>query len=326
MSLAARLTGLQVEYVDGVLLSNDSRAYLPPMPPNNKMGNTAIGAYRAHMNVLRKIIEENITSALVLEGDVDWDIRIKSQMHAFAKASRMLLQPGQEDRRWDITETLPSDSHRSSASSSPYGDINQWDFSWLGHCGARFPPDSNDHVPLGRVEFRDDITVPEQQHIEVQYGGKAIVDEYPPHTRVASRAWGNVCSLAYGITQPGAQKFFYELGIRKLNSAADLMFRQLCGDHGKNPHDRPTERCLTVQPQLFQHHRPIAPKSTFSDIGNHGDHYNEVAFTRNVRWSTRINFSKLVRGDINYTDQFLDGAPAQDFEPDLHEPVDDNRP
>jgi hypothetical protein len=28
----------------------------------------------------RSIVEQNITSALVMEDDIDWDIRIKSQM------------------------------------------------------------------------------------------------------------------------------------------------------------------------------------------------------------------------------------------------------
>lgn len=317
MSLAARLTDLDIEYVDGVQidLGSDARKYLPPMTDNPQLSSGAVGAYRAHMNVLRRIIEQNITTALVLEGDVDWDIRIKSQMHKFARASRMLLEPGQEDRHWNVAESLPSDS---SNPSSPYGDVDRWDLSWLGHCGARFPP-ADGNVPSGRVELRDDITVPEQQHVEIQWGGKAILDEYPPHTRVVSRAWGNVCSLAYGITQKGAQKFLYELGIRKLTDPADLMIRTMCGDHGSNPHGRPTETCLTVQPQLFQHHRPVASKATFSDIDSHGDHYNDLAFTRNIRWSTRVNFPKLVRGDTNYIDQFKDGAPAKDFEPDLHE-------
>lgn len=68
--------------------------------------------------------------------------------------------------------------------------------------------------------------------------------------------------------------------------------------------------CLTVQPQLFQYYRPAGNKSSFSDISDYGIDYNEQAFTRNVRWSIRVNFRKLVDGSTDYIDQFKDGEEA----------------
>jgi hypothetical protein len=82
-----------------------------------------------------------------------------------------------------------------------------------------------------------------------------------------------------------------------------MMLRSVCdGVDG-----RPIRTCLTVQPQLFQHHRPVGAKSTFSDISDHGSEYNDRAFTKNIRWSTRVNFPKLVDGDVDYIDLFKDG-------------------
>ena len=49
MSLAAALSGLQVEYVHGV--THVDRMYLPPGTESPSDGSLA--AYRAHMNVLR---------------------------------------------------------------------------------------------------------------------------------------------------------------------------------------------------------------------------------------------------------------------------------
>ena len=38
-----------------------------------------------------RVVHYNITSALIIEDDVDWDVRIHSLFQAFAKASTALL-------------------------------------------------------------------------------------------------------------------------------------------------------------------------------------------------------------------------------------------
>lgn len=40
---------------------------------------------------------------------------------------------------------------------------------------------------------------------------------------------------------------------------------------------------------------------------DYGDEYNEQAFSKNIRWSTRLNFAKLLRGQEDYVDLFKDG-------------------
>jgi hypothetical protein len=137
----------------------------------------------------------------------------------------------------------------------------------------------------------------------MQFGNDELVTQYPAHTRVVSRARVNTCTLGYGISLPGARRLLYELGLHKMTGTTDMMLRSVCdGVDG-----RPIRTCLTVQPQLFQHHRPVGAKSTFSDISDHGSTYNDRAFTKNIRWSTRLNFPKLVDGDIDYIDLFKDG-------------------
>jgi len=88
------------------------------------------------------------------------------------------------------------------------------------------------------------------------------------------------------------------------------MLKEMCD--GRN--GRRIRTCLSVQPMLFQHHRPIAAKSSFSDVGKRESGYSATAFTRNIRWSTRVNFPSLIEGETNYTDLFRDGEPR----PDLH--------
>ena len=238
-------------------------------------------------------------------------------MRDFAKASRLLVQPlpGTNDNFVDPTYPQPSPGqdpldfdigHHTTGepSSSPYGDIDRWDLFWIGHCGCRFPW-AGDGIPIGRAVISNDETVPESQHINIQFGDSALLTEYPAHTRVVSRAAVNTCSLAYAVSLPGARRILYELALHKMTGPTDMMLRSVCeGSEG-----RTIRTCLTVQPQLFQHHRPVGATSAFSDVSesDHGDEYNKQAFTRNIRWSTRLNFPKLVDGETDYIDLFKDG-------------------
>lgn len=87
------------------------------------------------------------------------------------------------------------------------------------------------------------------------------------------------------------------------------MFRSVCdGVEG-----RPLLTCLTVQPQIFSHHRRAGDVAAFSDI-NDRTGYNEQAYTKNVRWSTRLNFDRLLYGRTDYVDLFRDGEPENHFE------------
>jgi hypothetical protein len=263
------------------------------------------------------MVEQNIASALILEDDADWDIRIKSQMRNFARASRLLVQPlpNSTDAFLDPTYARPSpgqdppdldiNNHSTGEpSTSPYGDIDRWDLLWLGHCGCLFPRASDEIVSLGRAIIPNDETVPEPHQLNMQFGDGALVTQYPAHTRIVSRASVNTCSLGYGISLPGARRILYELALHKMTGPTDMMHRSVCeGSEG-----RPLRICLTVQPQLFQHHRPVGPRSSFSEISDQGDEYNKRAHTLNVRWSIRLNFPKLVDGQTDYIDLYRDSV------------------
>ena len=232
-------------------------------------------------------------------------------MQDFAKASRLLVQPlsGTSDQFLDPTYPKPKEEQKPQdfdIRTSPYGDIDRWDLLWLGHCGARFSRATDRNVPLGRAVIYDDETVPEPQHIKMQFGDTELVEDYPPYTRVVSSAWENVCTLGYGLSLLGARRLLYELSVHKMTAPTDISFRSVCGGLD----ERPVRSCLTVQPQIFQHHRPIGSKASFSDISTHDTEHNERAFTRNVRWSTRLNFPKLIDGLTDYIDLLKDGEEA----------------
>ena len=235
-------------------------------------------------------------------------------MKEFAKATRLLAQPapGTTNKFLDPTH----DKHHGRGHSdfdvrkeaagvpttSPYGDINRWDVLWIGHCGTHFPRREHITTPLGRAVLLNVESVPEKQHINMQLGSNGLIKQYPPHTRVTHRSHGTMCTLAYAVTQAAARALLWELGVHELSGSFDNMLRIICD--GKQ--ERHQLACFSVQPQLFQHHRPRGNRSSFSDISGAGG-FNEQAFSQNIRWSTRVNFPKLVTGDVDYIDLYKDG-------------------
>jgi len=265
------------------------------------------------------VVQRNLTSALILEDDADWDVRIKEQLYDYAKATRALIQPLSKDPSTYADSTYPKPKDASSLpkstltfdqlpltvepTTSPYGD--NWDVLWLGHCGMSFPTATSsgaENLPKGRVVRYGDSTVPERQYLKTVFNVDGLKDEYPSHARVVHHVSDAACSLGYAVTQAGARRLLYWLGLMEMTSAFDLMLRQFCeGIEGKDYHN-----CLTVQPALFQHHRPAVNKTFESDISSHGTEYREKAMTEVIRWAVRMNTRVLLDGKTDFEDQFPD--------------------
>ncbi|KAF2208124.1 glycosyltransferase family 25 protein [Cercospora zeae-maydis SCOH1-5] len=320
-TLAAALTGLQFEFVKAV--THVDKKFLPPPGTdkvNLKFG--ALAAWRSHANILRRIVEENITSALILEDDADWDIRIKAQMRDFARASRRLLQPlsNGTDEAWkertpELNErasepspvnVLPDDANITEPTTSPYGDIDRWDMLWIGHCGVALPhPDnSTATLPSTRVVIPNDTTVPPSHAIQKEFSDTQLVMQYPDHTRVVAQTRTGTCSLAYGVSQLGARKLLWETAIRALTGPMDMMYRSMCdGTYG-----REMITCLSPSPALFGHHRPAGDPSTWSNIDDLKDAVQrDYPTSGNVRWGARFNTYELLSGGTEYFDPFMEG-------------------
>nr|POE94375.1 hypothetical protein CFP56_16615 [Quercus suber] len=301
-------------FIDGVYGDKVPDNALPPEFAAKEPSAKVKGSWRAHMNAIQEIVRQNLTSALILEDDVDWDVRVKSQFQDFARATRLLVQPlipetGEMGAMGDdeyLDSTFPSsaagdehydidvrenDGRTKTPTTSPYGDVDRWDLLWPGHCGANFPKDT-DGLSLGRAILYDDETAAEARHFDPQWGDKNVIHDYPDHTRITYRGKENVCNLAYALTRDGARRALYELGVHKNRFATDLSLRDYCD--GTN--DRPARVCLTVQPPLMMHHNPVRKDSTGK------------AISKNIRWGMRVNFPKLLEGApvSEYIDHFKD--------------------
>ncbi|KAG8156515.1 hypothetical protein KVR01_013619 [Diaporthe batatas] len=312
MTLMGSSTGLRFTFLPGVDVANvpDSA-----MPPGAKGWTGKVRAsWRAHMDALWYIVQNNLTSAIIFEDDLDWDVRIREQARDFALASRALLQPlaGRKDFADPTYPTVQEKDKEldppplnfnqlpktQDPATSPYGD--GWDVLWLGHCGVQQPTgnpknqwaERSRHISRGAVVREKDDTVPQPSNIHSwDDGGHArFRDSYPAHTRVTHHELDAVCTFAYGVSQAGARRILYDLGLWKMDDPFDLGLRQFCD--GTFEHKRHV--CLTTQPSLFSHFT----KQEGSDL----DHDK----TWNIRWSARENLVKLMDGQDDYDDQWPD--------------------
>ena len=94
------------------------------------------------------------------------------------------------------------------------------------------------------------------------------------------------------------------MGVARFDREYDVMLLDHCqGGNGGN--------CLTMLPQLFNHHRPVGYINFHSDISNHAgidvtEHVAEKASTEMIRWSTRMNLWNLIKGKSDYDDEWPD--------------------
>lgn len=256
---------------------------------------------------------------MVLEDDVDWDIRIRAQLLSFSRATRKLslltqeaanqqAPPAFETKSPNPIElakrsTLPmtsTDVH--SAPTQPHG--RNWDVLWLGHCGADLPPPSPGAPD--RVMLLDDLTVPSPKYVRLRESSPPdpIATLYPPYTRVYHRTSNNtLCTLAYAVTQRGARRILFQLGVRDLTKGFDFALSDYCAGLVKgddNGLDRKLE-CVTVQPPLFSHYWDEKGRSDIMGLGVGGR--PEVG-SRYIIRSVRASLEGLVEGSETLFEQW----------------------
>jgi hypothetical protein len=222
--------------------------------------------------VVLSVLERKLSSVLIMEDDVDWDLRILSQMPEFAKGVRTVSE---------VPLTKPQNS--------PYGD--DWDILWPGHCGE-VPPEEDELLYINN----NDVTVAPKEH---QPWLKMLKD-YPDGTRIVHRAVAPLCVFSYAVSHRGAQKLLTALATKSpWDLAFDNQLAYACKDKLLDL------KCYSVEPMLFYHHRPAGPVSKDSDIQK-GDAevIREKGITDNMVWSARLNLEQMITGNKDYVTQW----------------------
>lgn len=202
--------------------------------------------------VLFRFLKSGLESAVILEDDVDWDIRLRSvQIPLAAKAVRKLA----------ASENYTTDEPTYWAGQS------FWDLLYVGHCGDYFDTVYNGYKK-GR-QNPSDLT--SRSHLiyddETTLGYKDLHPwtemlfqdiEVPEHKRVIYRSEFPLCTFAYAVTRSSARRLLDQFAPAKegtseeFPTAFDIAIMHACrwrGEQGER------FKCLTVNPELF-HHMP----------------------------------------------------------------------
>lgn len=251
-------------------------------------------AWLGHLQVMNAA--RNHTSALIVEDDVDWDVRVHEQAALVAAAVRNLTVPAAGVDEW------------------PWGD--DWDVLWLGHCGESLPYEEGKEP--AEEEFDDDEadanlevkeTAPRRRRTKTS--GKAERDDglpgpddfitlYDPSlpptigsydsrmsgasqsTRWVQHAAGPICTFAYAVTAASVARM---LSMEHGNEQAfDLWLHSRCRSREL--------RCFTVNPEMFHHHVAGGLAASLVNEGLVSDGARN--YTENILYSARCN---VERGD-----------------------------
>ena len=219
-----------------------------------------------------RVVENQLSSALIMEDDIDWDIHLKSQLNDFAYGTRFLQNQSKSDH-----------TH------SPYGD--GWDVLWLGHC-----LDDIDEVDPRTYVIQDDPTVPAVNQLAM--GNPELLRPWPDHSRVVHVAGHPLCTLAYAVSYRGAQKILWSLSVKELRGLFDNALSWWCTDKEQGA------RCLDSHPAYFSQHKAMGAAGKNSDNNPGGDSIQEKADTKNIRYSARLNIEQLLTGRTDYFDSY----------------------
>ena len=211
-----------------------------------------------------RMIDENIESALIMESDADWDLRIKESLQGVATAAKRLVD-------WPFDgPTRPGQF--------PYGD--SWDIIWIGHCGAW-----NHHNH--RIFSFNDSSVPPEEY-EYTFVDQPRDEQHLPGTRSVFPLGSAVCAVAYAISNAGAVKF-----VREFSEGSDNLDLRISGICSQNQN----VTCLGVWPQLAS--AAITESNIDHPAGEAVTGGEEVIGWRpgpSLQYSARLNAEKAIRG------------------------------
>ena len=200
-------------------------------------------------------------------------MRVKAQLEGFARGSRYLLN-------------TPSNV----TPHSPYGD--GWDILWVGLCHDSLPTEGDTRI----YQIANDPSVPNIDKLHMN--NPDMLQPFPSHTRLIHMANEPICTFGYALSRQGALKLMYSLSVKELRGIFDNALMWWCQDHNNDP------KCISANPTYFYQHRFAGGPGKSSDINP--DFTVAKGETYNIRWSTRLNIEKLLKGDQDYHDGYPD--------------------
>jgi len=227
-----------------------------------------------------RIITHNISTALIMESDGDWDMRIKDIMPKFATGVKNIID-------WPFE----APHHTQDPRITPYGD--SWDVLWMGHCGSSH--DGN----IRKYTFND-TSAPPLDREWINDSGLQW-NQRPPGTRSVYQFGRTTCSTAYAISLEGAKKLV--VYFRTGNMNLDIRLSEVCTQEVDMT-------CMSVWPQI------ITAAHTESNIDHTGngmfggssvDHEKKLPHVSpgpGLQFSARVNAKGVLEKGVGPSDWF----------------------
>ncbi|KAI1756702.1 hypothetical protein F4782DRAFT_549203 [Xylaria castorea] len=219
-----------------------------------KLGPGETKCWLGHINVWSHVVRQNLTTVLVLEDDVDWDISIKQQLALVAPAIRKITK-----------STVYS-------ADQPYGDA--WDLLWVGHCG--------DFIPRNAIFLRDE-SLPVDLNVKYRESdGRFTILTTEPQQRIVHMTTTPMCTYAYALTADAARRLYLY--------SKNWAFKRVITKDLEHWCQAGFLKCVSINPELFHHHKK-AGKLTSEIAIAEGWPTNvwNVDFTANIKHSARCN-------------------------------------
>ncbi|KAF2497170.1 hypothetical protein BU16DRAFT_581140, partial [Lophium mytilinum] len=233
---AANLTGIDLTIPDQpVWTDRDLRSFRSP--ENSRIGKGSALAWMGHLNALKWFLSTTLSTAIILEDDVDWSIHLRrTQIPLAAAALRAVLSP-------NTTATTPS---------TYWGPLT-WELLHLGHCGdfmANFDaiPSLEPYfasTPNSTYRTYHDPTLLPRDRWRPQTAD--FLSILPDQTRLLHPSRWPLCTFGYAVTRASAARLLATYGTEGPGGcqAYDVRILEACRDHGW--------RCWTVNPELLHH-------------------------------------------------------------------------
>ncbi|CAF9939067.1 hypothetical protein IMSHALPRED_001194 [Imshaugia aleurites] len=173
------------------------------------------------MSLWRRIVDENVSSALLISSNAVWDERIRYQLSGFRDAAKTLRDHNPS----------PSPLSDPNPVHGPYG--NDWDVLWLGHCGkngdAFYSPTTTNGLPRAKI-----WTAPDGRPLGDQYSSTDV-------RLTSDKPVGELCLSSYAVSYRGAVKL---LGLAEdMSELIDQYVEERCDDGDL--------KCIVQWPQIM---------------------------------------------------------------------------
>ena len=280
-SVMTRLSNITYLPMDGIVGTDVPEKALPMGMTYKTQSLSAIGSWRAHLNALRYVVQNNLQSAIIFEDDADWDVSLRYQLVQYAKASRYILR-------------------QNGSSPSPYGD--GWDVLTIGHCDAEaWKEDMRRWV----IPHDPTVIVP---HVR---GGAWIPDMKPwqawdsPHpdrgnnTRICFASEWNACTTAYAVSLAGAEKILLYMSMLPFNDKFDNGLGAMLRHHK----EKSDFMGVTCYPTVIGVSHGAGSGAKYSDIDVHGGTH-EKPYSERLQFPFRKNIQRVLKGETTFEGEY----------------------